>query len=374
MIESRRADSSLVSSSSLSERMSTFSFASYGMELTEVPPSIWPRLKVVRGLDGTFVLMKRIAPRTSALMGLGMPKSDQLWPPGPVMRTSRRREASALVVTWSVPEPSRTTAAFRLRAIGVDESAHAAEIAFALFADVGDEKNGAARLDSGFVNGAGDGDEAGEAGSVVGDAGRVQAVAVAADFNFGAWRENGVEMRGEHHDFFVGGAGEFADDVAGFVDRDVEAAVGEDRFHGFSARGFLKRRRGNFGDVDLLVVDPAEIAREPIEAPRGLRGIRVSLAGVSGAMRRADGANGHDRKDNAKKEMFHRGVPNGGREILSMERRNFATMAGASARTTSAKGLDFGVGQDSRGLFGGGRGCDSLWFRRRGFCGARART
>jgi len=32
------------------------------------------------------------------------------------------------------------------------------------------------------------------------------------------------------------------------------------------------------------------------------------LAGVSGAMRRADGANGHDRKDNAKKEMFHRGV------------------------------------------------------------------
>ena len=33
------------------------------------------------------------------------------------------------------------------------------------------------------------------------------------------------------------------------------------------------------------------------------------MAGVSGAMRRADGANGHGGKDNAKEEMFHRGVP-----------------------------------------------------------------
>src|SRR6266478_3730380 len=78
------------------------------MELTEVPPSICPMLKVVRGAAGTLVLMKRTEARARALMGLGMPKSDQLWPPGPVMVASRRREASALVVTWSVPEPSRT--------------------------------------------------------------------------------------------------------------------------------------------------------------------------------------------------------------------------------------------------------------------------
>src|SRR5258706_15309321 len=82
------------------------------MELTEVPPSIWPRLKVVRGARGTLVLMKRTEARTRALMGLGMPKSDQLWPPGPVMVASTRREARALVVTWSVPEPSRTITAF----------------------------------------------------------------------------------------------------------------------------------------------------------------------------------------------------------------------------------------------------------------------
>src|SRR5256885_15966880 len=87
------------SSSSLSERMSTFKRASWGTEFTEVPPSIWPMLKVVRGLAGTLVLIKRTAPRTSALMGLGMPKSDQLWPPGPVIRASSRREARAFVVT-----------------------------------------------------------------------------------------------------------------------------------------------------------------------------------------------------------------------------------------------------------------------------------
>src|SRR5229473_4845757 len=82
------------------------------MELMEVPPSIWPILKVVRGAAGTLVLIKRTEARTRALMGLGIPKSDQLWPPGPLMVASRRREASALVVTWSVPEPSRTITAF----------------------------------------------------------------------------------------------------------------------------------------------------------------------------------------------------------------------------------------------------------------------
>jgi len=133
-------------------------------------------------------------------------------------------------------------------------------VTLALFTDVGDEKNCAARLESGFVDGAGDRDEAGEAGAIVGDAGRVEAIAVAADFNFGAGRKNGVEVSGEHYDFFVVGAGEFADHIAGFVDRDFEAAVGEKRFHEFSAGGFLKGRRGNFGDTDLLVIDPAEIA------------------------------------------------------------------------------------------------------------------
>jgi len=44
--------------------------------ITEVPPSIWPMLNVVRGLAGTLVLIKRTELRTRALIGLGMPKSD----------------------------------------------------------------------------------------------------------------------------------------------------------------------------------------------------------------------------------------------------------------------------------------------------------
>src|SRR6266404_7289583 len=113
-MDSRNAASRRASSSSLSERMSTLRRASCGTEFTDVPPSIWPMLKVVRGVAGTFVLMKRTEPRTSALIGLGMPKSDQLCPPGPVISASSRREASAFVVTWSVPEPSRTTTALSL--------------------------------------------------------------------------------------------------------------------------------------------------------------------------------------------------------------------------------------------------------------------
>src|SRR6266702_4296959 len=97
-VEDRSMRDTLPTNSSAA-RSAASSGESWGMEFTEVPPSIWPILKVVRGLAGTFVLMKRTEPRTRALMGLGMPKSDQLWPPGPVMEASSLREASALVVT-----------------------------------------------------------------------------------------------------------------------------------------------------------------------------------------------------------------------------------------------------------------------------------
>src|SRR5208282_448695 len=96
---SRSADSNRAISSSDSDRKSTFSFASCGIEFTDVPPSICPKLKLVRGILGTFVLINRTAPRASALIGFTIPKSDQLCPPGPVTVTSSRREASAFVVT-----------------------------------------------------------------------------------------------------------------------------------------------------------------------------------------------------------------------------------------------------------------------------------
>ncbi len=193
---------------------------------------------------------------------------------------------------------------FEFGAVGVDESAHAAEVAFAFFADIGDEENCAARFDSGFMDRARDGDQCGQAGAVVGNSRRVQAFGVAANFHFGAGRKDGVEMRGEHDDFFVGDARKLGDDVAGFVDRDAEAAIGEERPHGVSARRFLKWRRGNFGDADLLLVNPVVIARKPGKRRADFGGFG-DLRSVSGAVRRTDGANWHDRKDNAKKQMFH---------------------------------------------------------------------
>src|SRR5579872_7307137 len=95
----RKAVSNFVISGSASERRSTLIAAFAGIEFTEVPPSIVPTLYVVLGLSGAGVLRKSAMPRASALMGLATPKSDQLWPPGPLMVISTRREAKAAVVT-----------------------------------------------------------------------------------------------------------------------------------------------------------------------------------------------------------------------------------------------------------------------------------
>ena len=135
-------------------------------------------------------------------MGLGMPKSDQLWPPGPLMTTSRRREASAIggdVIGSSAIENDH---GFEPAVVGIDEGAHAAEIAFAFFANVSHKENRALRFDLRFVKGSSDGRERGEARSIVRDAGREHAAAIAAHFDFRSCRENCVEMRGEHDEFF----------------------------------------------------------------------------------------------------------------------------------------------------------------------------
>src|SRR5579862_2742791 len=95
----RKIFSSLRISGSASERRSALMVAFAGIEFTDVPPSMLPILKVVLGLSGAGVFKKRAIPRASALTGLGTPKSDQLWPPGPLIVTSTRRDASAAVVT-----------------------------------------------------------------------------------------------------------------------------------------------------------------------------------------------------------------------------------------------------------------------------------
>ncbi len=129
---------------------------------------------------------------------------------------------------------------FQFGLIGFDEGAHAAEIAFAFFADVGDKKDSAARLDVGFVARAGDGDERGEAGAVVRDSGGEEAIALVADFDWGRGGEDGIEVGGKNNDFFFVGATEFADDIASLVDLNFEAGRGEKELHGGGALPFLK--------------------------------------------------------------------------------------------------------------------------------------
>jgi len=65
--------------------MEAFTFS--GMELTLVPPSMVPMLKVVRGSSGSGVWARIERAEASAVMGFGVPASVKLWPPGPVTVT-----------------------------------------------------------------------------------------------------------------------------------------------------------------------------------------------------------------------------------------------------------------------------------------------
>ena len=77
-IASRSAVSMRERSASLSERKSTFTDASAGIEFTEFPPSMTPKLNVLRGKSGRRMAEKLTMPRASAVIGFGRPKSDQL--------------------------------------------------------------------------------------------------------------------------------------------------------------------------------------------------------------------------------------------------------------------------------------------------------
>jgi len=198
---------------------------------------------------------------------------------------------------------------FEFGAIGVYESAHAAEIAFSFLADVGDEEDGAKRSDFSFVQATGDGDKRGEAGAIVGDAGRTHALRFAANFYVGAGREDGVEVRGEHDDFFFISAWELADYVTGLVNLNGEAGRGEEGFDGGGTLGLLKWRGGNFCQAGLLVVDPGEIARKPGKCCAHVGAVNNGCwRGGPIALRNTQRTHGHGGKDNPKQSMFHDGV------------------------------------------------------------------
>ena len=78
--------------------------------------------------------------------------------------------------------------------------AHAEQVALALFADVGDQQQAGRglRQPAGGLPGAGDGQQGGQAGAVIGDAGAAEAaVGIHRDIVFVARREHGIEVRGQ---------------------------------------------------------------------------------------------------------------------------------------------------------------------------------
>lgn len=151
---------------------------------------------------------------------------------------------------------------------GGAEVEHAAEVAVAFFADVGDEDGGGGEAAEGGrrFHGADEGEEAGEAGAVVADAGADEgAVGFGADVVGGAGGENGIEVSGDGDVGRRGGGLEEGHDVAGLIDFGVTAELAEGGEHPFGAALFLEGGRGDAAELEMLFVDPLFIAGKLLE-------------------------------------------------------------------------------------------------------------
>ena len=147
-------------------------------------------------------------------IGLGVPASVQEWPPGPVTVMRKRRLPRARVTTVLFPLPSRAmAAAIRSRQGPLRKRCRMPRRSLALFAYVYGEEDGDGWGDFGEANGGGDGEETGESGGVVADAGSEDAggVWIFDGIADGSGGEDGVEMCGEE-DAGLGGV-----DSVGFV-------------------------------------------------------------------------------------------------------------------------------------------------------------
>ena len=86
----------------------------------------------------------------------------------------------------------------------LEELAHPAKVAFALFADVGGEEDSPRRGDLGEAQASDQAEQGGETGTVVAGSGAEDAWPVFARCGFSAFREDCVEVGGEKEDAVVG--------------------------------------------------------------------------------------------------------------------------------------------------------------------------
>lgn len=148
------------------------------------------------------------------------------------------------------------------------QEAHSAEIALSLLADVGDEERGAGRGGGGGREGvlAGQGEQGGETGAIVGDTGAEKAaIGGEADFFAGAGGEDGIEVGGNGDEGGTVLTGEMGDDVAGAVEPGV-VAEGSELFDHPEGAFFLEEGRGgDAAELEVFFVDPGAIAAQLAE-------------------------------------------------------------------------------------------------------------
>ena len=159
------------------ERRSRSQVAEEGMELTEVPPAMVAELRVVRGLEGrvSCVSSGSAAARIEDGVGAAGVGPGVAAGAGDVdAETAAGQGAGDDRVGAPAFERDGGGDAMGVGA-GVEEMAHAAEVALAFFAYVGGEEDGHGRGDSRLglsaVQRGGDGEQSGEAGGVVAGSG-----------------------------------------------------------------------------------------------------------------------------------------------------------------------------------------------------------
>ena len=118
-----------------------------------------------------------------------------------------------------------------------------------------------------------DGEQCGQSGAVVGDAGAVQA-AIGRDVDLFvlAWREYRIEVRGEGD---VGACPIFhrmCDDVAAAIDPRDAAQGSELRQHPFGAALLEESRGRDTAELQVLFVDPLLLPDEPLQRVMKRRG------------------------------------------------------------------------------------------------------
>ena len=137
---------------------------------------------------------------------------------------------------------------------GPEEFFHAAKVAGTLFADVGDEGDGASGGEVHVVHGVDDREESGEAAAVIANTRAFEDASGAGDVDVCLGWEDGVEVCGEDEMWVRLRAGTIAEDVSCMVDSDVgEAGFFEEMGEFGGALVFVEGRRGYLAEAYLLV-------------------------------------------------------------------------------------------------------------------------